>query len=70
MVTSYMKVHCPICKVEMNGMTAYGRESRCCGKVCHNEWEWRRALAIMGKDYYPKPDGDGIIAKWETVGGN
>lgn len=53
-MSSYMKVHCPICKGEINGMTAYGRESRCCDKECHEEWEWRRAIAIMGKQYYPR----------------
>lgn len=51
---TYMKVYCPICKSEMDGMRAYGRESRCCGKVCHEEWEWRRALAVMGEQYRPK----------------
>ncbi len=51
---AYMKVHCPICQSEMDGMKAYGRESRCCGKDCHEEWEWRRTLAIMGKKYFGK----------------
>lgn len=52
---AYMKVHCPICCCEMDGMKAYGRESHCCGPTCHNEWEWRRTLAIMGKPYKPDP---------------
>ena len=36
-------------------MKAYGRVPCCCGKVCWNEWEWRRALAILGKEYYRDP---------------
>lgn len=45
---SYMRVHCPICKSEMDGMRGYGREARCCDAECYREWEWRRTLAIMG----------------------
>ena len=52
-IFSYMKVFCPICCSEMNGMNAYGRESHCCGKSCHDEWEWRRSLAVMGERYRP-----------------
>lgn len=52
---SYMKVHCPICQIEMDGMRAYGQESHTCCKECHNEWEWRRTLAICGSQYYPDP---------------
>jgi hypothetical protein len=51
---SYMKVHCPICKAEMDGMKGYGREARCCGKECYEEWEWRKTLAIMNRPYQPK----------------
>ena len=50
----YMKVHCPICCSEMDGMKGYGRETRCCGKKCFTEWEWRRTLAILNKPYVPK----------------
>lgn len=52
---SYMKVHCPICKSECDGMKTVGRESHCCDRECHREWEWRRALAIMGEQWYPQP---------------
>ena len=54
-VFSHMKVHCPICKAEIDGMKAYGREALCCDKECYEEWEWRRTLAIMGKPYKPRP---------------
>lgn len=51
---SYMKVYCPICRNEMDGMKGYGRNASCCGKICYEEWEWREVLAILGKEYYPK----------------
>jgi len=54
-MTSRMLVYCAICRKEMDGMKAYGRVPCCCGKVCWNEWEWRRALAILGKEYYHNP---------------
>lgn len=51
---SRMSVFCPICKTEMGGMRGYG-ESNTCGERCHREWEWRRTLAILRKDYYADP---------------
>jgi len=50
-IFSYMKVYCPICKAEMNGMNGYGRMANCCDKNCYDEWEWRKTLAICGKPY-------------------
>jgi len=58
---SYMKVHCPICKTEMNGMRGYGREAKCCDQECYQEWEWRKTLAILGKPYKPNPNGIGVF---------
>lgn len=58
---SYMKVHCPICRREFDGMRAYGRESHCCSKECHDECEWRRTLAIMGKRYEPQPQNKDAV---------
>lgn len=55
MMSTYMKVHCPICRNEFDGMRPYGREWPCCSKECHDEAEWRRTLAIMNKAYYPDP---------------
>lgn len=54
---SYMKVYCPICREPFNGMEGYGRidATRCCNKECYQEWEWRKTLAILGKEYYPDP---------------
>lgn len=49
-----MKVCCPICKSEMDGMKAYGRKSNCCSRNCHDEWIWREALAILSIPYYPR----------------
>lgn len=49
---SYMKVYCPICRIEMDGMRTYG-ESNTCGRDCHREWGWRRALAICNESYRP-----------------
>lgn len=50
-----MKVHCPICRNEMDGLQSYGREAKCCCRECHDEWEWRKTLAIMGQSYRQKP---------------
>jgi hypothetical protein len=55
-VFSYMKVHCPICRCEFDGMRPYGREAHCCSRECYKEWEWRQTLAIMNKPYKPQPD--------------
>lgn len=55
-IFGYMKVYCPICKVECNGMKTYGKESHTCSKECHEEWEWRKTLAILNKEYYPKDE--------------
>jgi len=49
-VFSYMIVYCPICRGEFNGMMSYGR-SNCCSRICHEEWEWRRTVSILGKEY-------------------
>jgi hypothetical protein len=51
---SVMKVYCPICRGDMDGMLGYGREAKCCDKECYEEWEWRKTLAILGKAYYPR----------------
>lgn len=55
----YMKVHCPICKREFDGMRAYGRDWKCCCKECHDEVEWRRTLAIVNKPYEAMPIAKG-----------
>lgn len=51
----YMKVHCPICQSEFDGMKPYGREAACCCKECYQEWNWRRSLAICNQSYHPDP---------------
>ena len=53
---SYMKVYCPICRNEFNGMIGYGSEANCCGKQCYDEWQWRRTLAILGNAYEPRKE--------------
>lgn len=57
-MVTYMKVHCPICRNEMDGMKGYGRNANCCCRQCYEEWEWRKTLAIMGKQYHQKPIPD------------
>ncbi len=54
-VFSVMQVYCPICRVEMDGMRAYGREAHCCSKQCADEWVWRQSLAVIGRAYSPRP---------------
>ncbi len=50
-----MELFCPVCRQPFDWMRGYGRDIRCCGKTCHDEAEWRRTLAILGKSYYPQP---------------
>jgi hypothetical protein len=60
MIFSIQKLFCQICRVEFetdfNLRGGYGANKSCCNKKCFREWQWRRALAIIGKDYYPDPN--------------
>lgn len=49
------EIKCCICGGSMDWMRGYGRDQRCCGRECHQEFDWRRTLASLGKDYYPDP---------------
>jgi hypothetical protein len=49
-------VLCCICKTPLDWHKRYGREGCCCSRECHDEFEWRRTLAIMGKEYRPKEE--------------
>lgn len=57
---SRMAVFCPICRIEMDGMRGYGRTANCCDKECYDEWEWRKTLAILGKQYAPRENREQI----------
>ncbi len=59
---AYMKVHCPICRAELDGMHGYGREAKCCDRECYEEWEWRQTLAVMGMPYTPRKD-----SRWDPT---
>jgi hypothetical protein len=48
------ELYCPVCRQPFDWLRGYGRDIRCCCKSCHDEAEWRRTLAIMGKAYYPQ----------------
>jgi hypothetical protein len=48
---TYMKIYCPICRGEYDGMRPYGK---CCCKKCNDEYEWRKTLAICGEEYRPQ----------------
>lgn len=50
------EIRCCICGQEMDWHKRYGRETCCCSRECFKEFEWRRALSIMGKAYYPQPN--------------
>ena len=47
---------CPICGKTMDWMRGIGREARCCSSHCNEEFLWRQTLAILGKEYYAKPE--------------
>lgn len=61
---SFQKLYCPICAVgfltNFNGDGGYGyggnKRFVCCSKSCHDELDWRRTLAILGKEYQPQPE--------------
>jgi len=48
-------VYCCICRQPIRVGKHYGRNAICCGRECHDEYEWRRALESCGKPYRPKP---------------
>ena len=54
---SVCEVHCCICRAAMDWMKRYGRTGCCCCRECYREFQWRETLSIMGKSYYPDPDG-------------
>lgn len=60
---SPLKIFCPICKEVMDYHKGYGRDQRCCGRQCYEEFDWRMALSILDREYYPDPRKieDGII---------
>ncbi len=58
---SRCETKCPICGGLMDWMKRYGRECGCCGSECYREFEWRRTLAVIGKDYYPDPRKSGLV---------
>lgn len=57
-VFSVCDVKCCVCGRAMDWMRRYGREGCSCSRACHQEFEWRRTLAILGKAYYPDPKAE------------
>lgn len=56
-----MDIYCCICRTPIDGLKAYGREGVCCGKTCYDEYELRRACAVLNKPYErkePKREGE------------
>lgn len=50
-------IRCCVCGTDIDWHHRYGRDAPCCGKTCFDEFEWRRTLSILGKEYYPRrPD--------------
>jgi hypothetical protein len=66
---SAQKWFCQVCGVEQHEPIANASyHARVCGKKCWHEWEWRRVLSVLGKEYYPdnRPydaDGDLILTR-------
>ena len=50
---SRCEVFCAICRTLFDWQKRYGREGCCCCKRCNDEFEWRRTLSILDKEYYP-----------------
>jgi hypothetical protein len=60
------KWFCQACGREMNAPLTGRWHNRTCSGRCFYEFEWRRTLSIMGKEYYPDPreyDADGHPSK-------
>jgi hypothetical protein len=51
-------VYCNVCGTKMSTEIAQlGKfDGRFCSMDCLREFEWRRTLSLMGKEYYPKPN--------------
>jgi len=59
---STQKMFCQICGKEFDTDFVTMDRGRWCSRRCYYEWEWRHALSILGKEYYPDPqeyDNDG-----------
>lgn len=54
-MSSFIPVSCPICQGEVDILRGYGA-GNCCDRECHDEWDWRRTLAIMGEPYRSKSE--------------
>lgn len=52
---SKQKVFCNCCGKDLFIDDLLGRRFRCCSMECIEEMEWKSALSICGKEYYPKP---------------
>lgn len=52
---THCKTRCCICGCEIDWHHRYGREAPCCGKLCHDEFQWRYTLSVLGKPYRPDP---------------
>lgn len=56
MIYSKQKTYCNICGKEMFVEIAGGYyEGRFCSKICCEEFNWRKTLSSLGKEYYLDP---------------
>ena len=52
---SAMPMFCTVCGRKYDWHCGYSwRNSRACSRECHEEWNWRDVLSIMGKPYTPQ----------------
>lgn len=61
MIFTRLNLYCPICRTSFDWHKGYGQMVRCCCRECHEEWEWRRALSLMGKEYRPRGERQGLL---------
>lgn len=70
-IYSTQKMYCTICGSEYAWTCNHGWErSRACSRECHKEWDWREALSLLGKSYYPRPSkqaGAWLIERGQAV---
>lgn len=67
---SKQKLFCNICGTEIfeNLINMIGRECKVCSAECLEEYQWRYALSLMGKEYRRKLKTDASDCRKEVGG--
>jgi len=58
---SKQKCYCCACGQELERELASTLRAEFCDPDCRNEFNWRMALSVLGKAYYPEPEPDEVV---------